>query len=285
MVDVIYIHGLSRSGSTLLQSLMSRIKYSVGLGELARVIRNHSSKPQEDPIEIARKNIGESPKFQDCICGSRPDQCVFWSGILPDMTNATEKEAHDIVLNHCANSSNINLIVDASKTTEDCLKFYGNKNPLIGNVKVLHIIRDFRGWVCSVEKYAHLMRAAGCNSWLNSSYVARCYSWYYSNRKGLKRLQRAGLQPLIISYERLVKDTQQELDRIREYLHFNDDWLQPSTKEMNLHELYGNAGFRQSDKKDRIQYDMAWCEDMRSLHYGPLLLPVYRFNKRYVYNE
>ena len=283
-MDIIYIHGLSRSGSTLLQSLMSCIKDSVGVGELARVIKNYSGSQQKDSVDLAREKIGQKPKFQYCICGSSHDQCSFWSGMLPSMANASEKEAHNIVLNHCKNKSNINVIVDSSKTTEDFFKFYINKNPVIKNVKVLHIIRDFRGWVCSAEKNSDLMNAMGKESLLNSNYVTRCYRWYYANRKGLKRLQHAGLQPLVVSYERLIKDTQKELDRISKHLHLEDQLLWPSTKKTNLHELYGNPGYRQDGKRDKIQYDMAWCEDIRSLYYGPLLTPVFKYNQRYVYN-
>jgi hypothetical protein len=72
-ITVIYIISDRRSGSTLLENILSKSNETVSVGELA-MLKGHLLK--EGPGEIWNWN---------CSCGKPILQCEFWSNVLADM--------------------------------------------------------------------------------------------------------------------------------------------------------------------------------------------------------
>lgn len=63
MINILYIAGAGRSGSTLLERILGQLDGSVAVGELRHLWR-------------------EDPAGQRCGCGELLDQCEFWRAIL-----------------------------------------------------------------------------------------------------------------------------------------------------------------------------------------------------------
>lgn len=287
-MKVAYIHGLSRSGSTILQLMLASHPRSLSLGELARVVRNHSEGGRVDPIDAARLRCGLEDQLvskHPCFCGAEPHNCDFWGGLLPSMPTLSRQQAHQLVLDRCRHEFHCELLIDSSKTTEGLLDFYtaeAGRSPL--DVRVIHLVRDFRGWVLSTAKHATVRRQFGSLPWLKQGFLPDCYRWWYANQKGLKRLRTAGFPVLVVSFDRLTLSPEPELERIARFLDLSQPLSLSSADLSNVHELYGNSGVRSNRQQLSLKYDMQWLSDWRPAAYAPLLWPVYRYNQR-IYTE
>lgn len=287
-MKVAYIHGLSRSGSTILQLMLASHARSLSLGELARVVKNHSEGGRVDPIDAARLRCGLEDQLvskHPCFCGAVPNECDFWGGLLSSMPALSRKEAHQLVLDRCRDEFRCELLIDSSKSTEGLLDFYTSQSGRSDlDVRVIHLVRDFRGWVLSTAKHAVVRRQLGSLPWLKQGFLQDCYRWWYSNQRGLKRLQESGMRVMVVSFDRLTLSPESELERIARFLDLSQPLSLSSADLSNVHELYGNSGVRSNRNQLSLKYDMQWLSDWRPAAYAPLLWPVYRYNQR-IYTE
>ena len=162
--QIIYIQGNGHSGSTLLSMVMELDARTFNAGELSFIIRK-----------------GIENEF--CSCGDKIGQCPFWNEVLDkwkQRTNASIIELRTlrnryernlttlrlyfamfsnsqslrrynfligILFESIAQVSGKNIIIDASKSPQRALILSRFKN-----IRVLHLIRDFKGVLNSAKK-------------------------------------------------------------------------------------------------------------------------------------
>jgi len=98
---LLYIVGLGRSGSTVLNAYLSRYPGAIALGEIAGEMRHQKLRPTK--------------QREKCTCGRTLDVCPFWSSIPRTATNL-EKWYADVL--HSPALKQYRVVVDASKTIE-----------------------------------------------------------------------------------------------------------------------------------------------------------------------
>ena len=283
-MKIAYINSLSRSGSTFLQMLLSRQPDSVGLGELARAVRNLCRGAGGDPVDVAAQQAGVAvpPRLgEPCFCGQAPRECEFWGPLIPQLSQLDAAEAHRRVLERFAQQYPGRMIVDGSKTTASLTRFYLASPEPEWDIRVLFLVRDFRGWVLSAAKHASITRALSRRPRIAYGYLQDCYRWWYSNARALRTLRSSGVPHLVVSYENLVFRTCETLESIGHFLGSRFAGSSGSGAPAAMHELYGSPGLKFSEeKRSGIRYDHSWLSDWRPLAAGPLLLPIFRFNRR-----
>jgi len=282
-MKLISISSLARSGSTFLQMLLSSHPNLVGLGEIDRTVRNFCIHRGVDAVDEVRKKIGEAaPRERRCSCGALPMECDFWGPVLPKLSQCNPDQGYKFVLENFRSAYPDCHLVDSSKTLNALLK--NIVEPQIvdrDDVRVLFLVRDFRGWANSVKKHNVVRREISGKSGLWYGYYQDCYRWWYSNRKIRRTLNRFQVPHLTVSYEQLVFQTKTQLERIWSFL-----GVAPPESDCNLataksHDLYGNSDMKNSPvKRQNIVYDDAWLTDWRPVAGALLLLPVYHFNRQ-----
>lgn len=158
-IKVIYIAGEVRSGTTILDLLLSNHKNVTTLGELSNL---------EDYLN--RKGIGRTSNWE-CSCGRPVTDCLFWKNITSTFESQFKKQirtkaqkakgkcANQNAAKNChrifsiaARKTGATVLIDSSKTALQ-LKYLID-NP-IGNTEIFvaFIIRDSRGVALSKNNW------------------------------------------------------------------------------------------------------------------------------------
>jgi len=264
----VYIASLSRSGSTFLQLLLSSHPEIVGLGEIAHVIKTGG-------VPTARQAAGGSDG--SCTCGHPAADCEFWAPLMPEMAQSDEHALHRNILARFKEQFPDKLLLDSSKSEKQFAKYYLQPDSGAGDLRVIFLIRDFRGWVRSVQK--HVRKTPG-GSFIYRSYLATSYLWYLKNRSIMQMLRRSGVSFLCVSYENLVFHLDEEVERILRFLDVGQ--VPPGDLDLGkavMHELFGSPTIRSSTRhRSQVVYDQSWFCDLRYVVRSPLMLPVLHFN-------
>ncbi|MGK7888624.1 MAG: hypothetical protein AB4042_04775, partial [Leptolyngbyaceae cyanobacterium] len=131
MERIVFICGLSHSGSTLLDLVLGGHPRFIGLGEVVRAID-----PQRDLTQ------------NKCSCGETAEQCIFWSKAIPRLAGCLEpRTRYQIVYDTFLEVFGRDyILVDSSKYLP-ALTFLDEE--LDFNIQVLHIIKDVRAFTIS----------------------------------------------------------------------------------------------------------------------------------------
>lgn len=264
-LQVAYIAGLHRGGSTFLQLLLAGNERCMGLGEIGLTIEDFVMRPSE------------RAHARSCTCGRKWNECAFWGGLLPGLEGGDPQTAFRTILRRYTEEYPGRMLIDASKLTDYLGDFY-LKTPELPreNVRVVFLVRDFRGWAVSMAKY---------NKGWKDNYLTTCYRWMYHVSRRLRFLRESGLAYLPVSYERLVFHTDREMTRICSFLGLEWDPRMAALDGAASHEIFGSPTIRAgSGAGGRMYYDEAWMKDLRPVFAAPMLLPVYRLNS-YFYEK
>jgi hypothetical protein len=274
LITVIYIISDRRSGSTLLENMLSKSNETVSVGELA-MLKGHIAK--EGPGEIWNWN---------CSCGKSVLQCEFWSkvladiyddtfetkitwpyrsskalsvAILPSITknnllkfihtkkNIQTTKKLDEVYSAIANISDKKFIVDSSKDPMQALAVNECKNV---NAKFIWLSRDVRAITFSKLKRWKVNKRSD-----KKPLETLADSFYY------KRICSAVLKvigdknAIKINYESLAADPQKELDKICKKFGL-ENYAAPQYMELsNDHTIAGTPG---RFERKKIAADDSW---------------------------
>jgi hypothetical protein len=260
---VVYILGLSRSGSTFLQFLLASHPRVVGVGEISHTINRYVSRIRPD-----REHV--------CSCGQEATACPAWGPILPELPALEPTTAHRHILRHFAATYPGQILLDSSKTREG-LGYYRERGAggrqLAVDLRVLCMVRDFRGWTLSVDK---ARRRRGLPE---RKHLRTCYQWLYANARNLVLLERARIDYLFLSYENLVFDMARELVRIGAFLGVDLAAADLDMSRAEHHDLFGNPMKRDPGRSTRVAYDDTWKSSWRPGAALPLLAPIYAVNR------
>jgi hypothetical protein len=273
-ITVIYIISDRRSGSTLLENMLSKSEEVVSVGELA-MLKGHIIK--QGPGEIWNWN---------CSCGQPVMQCEFWSRVLKNIydekfetkINWKYKSAKNLVISALPSFSkknlqkmistgqnkqtieNINAVyISVSKISNKKFIVDSSKDPLQAlavnecenvNAKFIWLSRDLRAITFSKLKRWQINKRSNkkpLETLTDSFYYKRiCAAVFHSLNKQ---------NSLKISYEALAVNPQAELDKI-----CSKFYLQPynAPEFMELSNDHTVAGTPGRFERKEISADNSW---------------------------
>lgn len=281
---VIYIMSDNRSGSTLLENILSKSNECFSVGELA-MLKGH----------LLKQGPGERWNW-NCSCGKSFTDCSFWSPILSEaqikndaefLTNVTwsfkskllivysflpflfnnwlkkisKKQASIKVTNTLnklypliSKQSNKKYIIDSSKNPVQAFTVYENCKDI--DVKIIWLKRDIRAIATSKRKWKEL------NKKREKSLFRLLWDIFYYKQVCATVIRMAKPEDvLVMDYEMLATNLQSSLDNICK--HFSlENYTAPVY--MELVEDHTVAGTPGRFTKKPIQYDPTWKDAYQS---------------------
>jgi hypothetical protein len=257
MQKMIYLAGLGHSGSTLLDMLLSSHPDIYGFGEVNAVIK--------DP------NIISNKKKDVCSCSKEFDSCSFWGQTKPILASdkSHKRKYIEITKLFYQTFGEDKIFLDSSKNITKSLY----RLIIEYDCKVIFIARDFRSWIYS--RYSHTKK----------NMLRLALRWYLENKKLLYTLKKWDIPFLTIGYEELALFPEQVLQRICDFIGiaFQKEMLNPQNHKSHI--IKGNIMRLDPQKNQQIMYDARWMTSTKLNYIMPLLIPLYRFNRKYVYSN
>jgi len=285
---ILYIAGYGRSGSTLLERILSSHEKLFGTGELWRL---HGMLDRCD---------------WTCSCGKKVDKCEFWGEIFANLASLditsgewqkTQEKKESLIhfLNHVPGSSSIgngmsygeltkslfeeifrqvpesvSYLIDSSKTSRKSffrpitLSRYGEMD-----VRVIHLIRDGRGCMWSNLKGSNRKIERGEDPNLPFAGLRTAISWPLTNSVAdlFKRLE-GSRNYLRLTYENFVNRPGESLELIGKFVEVDFtrqiDMLEKEKPIPPTHQLAGNR----LRKKESIvlREDKEWKDKLTTWH-------------------
>jgi len=257
---IIYILSNQRSGSTLLENVLSKSIEITSVGEL-NLLDSHIHK-------------GERGKTWNwnCSCGQSFEDCGFWVEVYGKIEIKDPKEIKKTEVTRTKNVTDNTLIendktitllnsiydavcmvsrnaiiVDSSKVPHQGISLYHN-SPF--NYKIIHLKRDLRAIVVSKRKWNEKRKRKNVSpvKLLLGSFF---YKMMCSNM--LKKVDRKDV--LELSYENFMNAPQEHLDKIADFANF-EKFVFPEY--MELQDDHTVAGTPNRFEKRKISYDNKW---------------------------
>ena len=219
--DIIYIAGNVRSGSTLLERIISSNNNILGLGELSHLLK------------VDFKNT-------TCSCSEKLNKCPYWKNIIENIDiNILDDKIKDIQLKneslfsfpkflfdkdneykiYCKKiidyifdsiPNDIDYIVDSSKSSVNCFfRPYLINKYCKNEIKVIHLVRDGRGCM-----YSHLKRFENSNL----QAIKASLKWLIANISANMFAINSNDSYIRIKYENLVKSPIDVLKKLSIFL-------------------------------------------------------------------
>lgn len=284
MSRLVFVAGLTHSGSTVLDLLLGSHPRLVGLGEVVPLLRPGNAMLDE-PDRV-------------CSCGEPLETCVFWSAAraeLRRLQDATVPQRYRRLLDVFAELFGRDRIpVDSSKSL-GALHMAASVPEL--QVEVLHLIRDVRSWTISrldtdVRRgdftLRDLYRKHGSDAWrplvLRSSY-ARFLVWYRGNRRIQKFLAERNLPVLQVGYEEFALSPGTPTSEIWRFLGVDSIPTPTEVSGSKSHIALGNRMRLQPERQISISYDSRWFYRTEWVLPSVLLPHIMRYNRLNVYRN
>ena len=291
---IVYIAGLSRVGSTMLDLVIGCNPKFIGLGEIFQVLRPDMNRFERDEY---------------CSCGELTRDCSFW-GVVKDRlhhektADLSERYVHTLqVFEELYGGDHI--LVDSSKLL-DVLKTV-RKLPGV-DVKVIYLIRDVRAWAISrlnnrkkspayfqrngyyVKKLAyqlgwkiHLIK------W-GLPFITRLplyyfLLWYIQNKQIKYYLESNTIDYFCFGYDELGLNPDLIMKKVFDFL--GEDIVNPDfcSENSESHVLVGNTKKSESDRRQGIFYDNRWMYRNEWVRSAALLPKIMRYNAAEVYKN
>lgn len=256
MTKIIYIAGLGHSGTTLLDLALGTSSNVVGLGELKRLMQNHTRD----------KNLKSV-----CSCGKRGNECRVWSE-LGSLLNTDEADIDKVglVVDFLKEKYGKNVVlIDSSKNSYNYLKDVNRGFDL----RLIYLTRDIRSWSYS----RHLSTG--------KPFIYFVFRWVAENIKLHWSIKRMGIKIIQIGYEELAFHTKYMFETLSKSLQieYREEMLHPENS--NSHIISGNILRVDQNKRSGWYYDSRWMLSRRIFLWSPLLLVFYKLNRRLVYSN
>lgn len=279
MTKSIYILSLPHSGSTLLEMLLSKHDNVISLGEVTNTLK------------VIRSDINKEKRQVCSYCNTNMYECSFWKNIVNDIQLCSDlpsaysivRSRVDILFKEGNNNGQDNqfYMVDSSKRLKDLMRFYIDNKEISDpkDVKVLFLIRDFRGWVNSVE--AEYKKHKDNDVYNHKKYrfglIVNSYLWLGSYLMRLFILHKNKIQFTTVSYEKLVFDMDKELSSIFDFLDIDSSKFKDTNTSLS-HNVNGNTMRLKFNSDNKIKYKYQHMYDIRYILYFIFILPVYILN-------
>jgi len=291
---IIFILGLSRVGSTMLDLILGSHPKFVGLGEIFQVLR-------PDMNRFDRKEY--------CSCGEVIDKCPFWgpaAEVLRKNRSADLQERYRRVFKVFDSVfSSDNIIVDSSKLLS-VLKIIG-RLPAV-DVKVIYLIRDVRAWTISrlnhrdknpdyySQQGNYVKRIVGQFGWKAQAFrwvfplatkmpVYHFWLWYWQNKQMQNFLDAHRVEHFQLGYDELGLNPDQMMTAVFDFLGIGDVNLDFSSLNSKSHVLIGNTQKTESKRRQGIFYDHRWLYRNDWLLPAAIFPNIMNYNAKEVYKN
>lgn len=250
-IDIIYIMGSGRSGSTLLSNMLGTQSEIVCAGEVYNF-----------------KNFFESAVSNNrlCSCGEKLEECDYWQSVrgkieadggnalvdLKDTNLSAFKENNYSLFSAMRDTSNKKIIVDSSKRHYRLKLLLKSK---LFRVVIVHLVRDARAY-----SYSSLLtgREKGKS---DMEYYKKLLEWQKKNL-GIKAIYGRNPGYIMVRYEDLVINYTKELSRVMALCNqtMDESRLFDSTIKQS-HEFSGNRRFISEGLKT-VKLDTRYLENL-----------------------
>jgi hypothetical protein len=280
-MNIIYIAGHGRSGSTILERVLSSHQQIAGLGEVEYLTRN--DRWQEST----------------CACGKNLLQCEYWNKTLRHLKENHNWDQVQREQNHSDHwkpfksyksnrpyphyqqfnqdlfnslkreTPELRYFIDSSKTAR--VNYYRPKSLSQQgfSIKLIHLVRDGRGCMWSLIDKGSNRKLERAEKGSVLFPVARSlFSWNLSNRAALKWKKNYSEDYLEVRYEDFVEKPKESLERIQDFLDID------LSKEIQIlatnetfpvtHQMAGNR--LRSIKKIQLKADKNWKKNLPPFH-------------------
>ena len=257
---IVYLVSDVRSGSTLLENIISKSREVVSIGELHHL-----------DSHIHNGKWGVTWNW-NCSCGENLNDCEFWNDVFVQMGISNFKEIENTEIKYKLNPtldeiykkkstlklldriytaifevSKVNVIVDTSKNPYQGEAIYKNSQ---FNVKIIHLKRDTRAVTISKNKWNIKFYNRNINLykvlWNTFSHRIRC-------NKILKGID--GKDIYSLNYENFIKKPQNYLDEIADFVGLKPLTMPEYMMLVNDHTIGGTPN---RFEKRKIQIDDKW---------------------------
>jgi hypothetical protein len=260
---VIYIVGLSHSGSTALDMLLTTAGKAVGLGQVWTVLR-------EAPARTLTRV---------CSCGTSAPECEMWGPVIERLAglgqDASPRDRYQLVLESVDRLYGPEIaVIDSSKHAE-YLTVLVNELPSV-HLAVLHNIKDVRPF--TISSLDNLARKDQRRELPEKIF----YQWYRDNRASLRLVERVlGRPPVRVMYEGLCFATDPVAKRLAAAL--GDDYIDTGAAldRGHTHIIAGNRlRLPEAGKAKQLAYDSRWFERSEWLRPYVLMPMVRKYNEQ-----
>ncbi len=243
MIKLIYIGGYGRSGSTLLEYLLTASPSLVACGEVMRHLERFKSK-------------------KSCTCGRLTQECPVWGrlGLSRKQLKGWRHEELILVLLALL-SEDYSGAVDSSKTAWRSYSMPFRLRRRLGHDFVLvHITRDPRAVCWSTIRKSGARRPT-------SAPMARAFrtsmGWMLANFAAELFGRRYPKQYMRVSYEELARSPEKTLRTVLKKIAVEPPVdLDPVDRVDNRHQLYGNSMRFKPLSISEVKEDVAWQDEM-----------------------
>ncbi|WAT17572.1 hypothetical protein OZN62_11675 [Aurantiacibacter sp. MUD11] len=278
---LIYIAGAGHSGSTLLEMFVSGAKGHVGLGEIFQLVDR-------------RNPIIDNLDGHQCSCGKGVAECPFWGKVVELLRTIPREDENRRYAalgdGFAARFGAGAVMVDSSKAPEG-LERAAQSGAF--DIRVLHLVRDVRSWLVSMQKsYARnnvatlgsnvqrhgLLKGTAKFAARNPLFDAR--QWQRINAEVEQVVVRYDLPVLPVRYERLCFDSEAVRTEIERFIGAEIAPYGDASARGDNHSIFGNRMRFEPEKLAAIRYDDGWLRDNRWMLAWALLPGVRRMNAR-----
>ncbi|MGZ5917591.1 MAG: hypothetical protein ACXWJ4_09760 [Methyloceanibacter sp.] len=260
---VIYIVGLSHSGSTVLDMLLTTAGKAVGLGQVWTVLREAPARTQT----------------RVCSCGTSAPECEMWGPVIERLAGLTEntspRDRYQLVLESVDRLYGPEIaVIDSSKHVE-YLTVLANEIPGVA-LTVLHNVKDVRPFTIStLDNFVRKGLGRGLPEKI-------FYQWYRDNRASLARAEQLlGRPPVRVMYEGLCLATEAVAERLARVLGEAYIDAGAALDRGHTHIIAGNRlRLHDSGKAKQLAYDSRWFARSEWLRPYVLMPMVRKYNEQ-----
>jgi hypothetical protein len=241
--------------------LLAGTQNVIGLGEVRHMAGNRF-----------RDNLSAK-----CACGYEARYCRVWGELIPKHDETPVDWYTRLVHTVPRRYPNVTHLIDSSKTRDGIMPWLElEKKGVISGIRIIYLVRDFRGWVLSFEN----MRRRKNRS--PRIMIHSILSWWYSQRSFLKFLKNEGKQIefKVVSYESLLFQANTQLSRVSIFLGLPPDDMtsQDRLKRAVIHDVFGNRIIKDPSKRTQLTYDDRWQYNMLLNMWSLIVIPAWRIN-------
>jgi hypothetical protein len=219
-----------------------------------------------------------------CSCGKTLTQCPLWSSHLERLKAGDNNNFSNLYKQLLRDVAKLTgdentCVCDSSKyrdTLRDLLNALPSMELTKNNIRVLHVIKDVRGYVLSQRRSKKGSRFGD---------PKRFYRWRKENTALEKMIAREGLNSLRIGYEELCFYPAFIMKKIADFIELDFDLKLLDPSKSQGHMGVGNPMRAHPRKSKAIYYDHRWFLD-GSINLGYALLPgIRKYNREKVYGN
>jgi hypothetical protein len=266
LTKLVYIGGYGRSGSTLVEYLMTASPQVIACGEVARAARGCIKKSR-------------------CTCGELTKDCPIWGPFVETSCPPDGWRHQDLTIALLERvSGKYAGLVDSSKTAwHFAAAPFGLRRRLGRDFSLMHIVRDPRAVCWSALKKAERRGEAPFNRALRCTFTT--LGWWIANLAcelfGKMHPDQYGR----LRYEDVVRSPREAVSTLcKTLLPESECQFETLGTRANRHQLYGNRMRSRPPSLGEIEVDRAWRTDMPGPYRRLVALLSWPLRGRYGYS-